>query len=361
MDELARDQRWAHGNLQHLAFLFRRHLAFAHRLAFANGIMAYLSASLWFGYLVLITAELARFTLFPIEYFPEPHNPYPVWPQWQPQWAIRLALSTMFLLFAPKVLAVVDLSLDRARLRAMGGLPKVGLGVLLESVVSVLLAPVRMLSHTWSVVTTLFNVDVRWAGQNRTHEYGWREALRRHLPGTALALGWSAFAFWLKPQFLVWALPVAVPLVLAGPVSVWLGRFRIGRRWRASGLLTTPEERDPPSVVAELSAPLPFTSSRLSAFTEAVLHPQKNRLHVALARRRGDTVARRARREELVERCLAVGPEVLTKAEKVWILEDAVGLATLHRRAWLSEAGSAWALCLDTLCDGPAGLSTAAR
>lgn len=352
-DELARDRRWAHGNLQHLWFLFRRGFAFAHRLAFINGIMSYLSAALWFTYLVLLTVELAHFTLFPIEYFPKPHNPYPVWPQWHPQWAIRLALSTVFLLFMPKLLALIDLALDRARTKEMGGLPRVVLGVLIESLVSVLLAPVRMISHTVSVSITLFNVEVRWAGQNRTQESGWRKALRQHLPGALLAVAWSAFAFWLRPSFMLWALPVAIPLLLAGPVSVWLGRFRTGRRWRELGLLNTPEERDPPVVVAELNAAPAVAHTRVDAFTEAVLHPRKNRLHVALARHRGNTAARRARRQALVERCLSQGPQVLTRADQVWLLEDGEGLSTLHRKAWLCEAGSPWAPLLNALCQGP--------
>jgi membrane glycosyltransferase len=293
VDELERDRRWAHGNLQHLYFMFRRGVAFAHRFAFANGIMAYVASALWFSYLALITLELARFTLWPIEYFTDPYSPFPVWPQWQPQWALRLVLSTLFLLFAPKLLALLEVAFDRARARAMGGFGRVALGVLLESLASILLAPIRMLSHTRYVVVTLFNLKVRWAGQNRTQEIGWREAVLHHLPGALLALAWSAFAYWLKPMFFYWSLPVAVPLVLAAPVSVWLSRFSVGRRWRNAGLLLTPEEQGPPAVVAELAAAPADAASGLSAFDAAVLHPQKNRLHVALAHRRRDTQAHR--------------------------------------------------------------------
>ena len=351
VDELERDRRWAHGNLQHLYFMFRRGVAFAHRLAFANGIMAYLASALWFSYLALITLELARFTLWPIEYFPEPYSPFPVWPQWQPQWALRLVFSTLFLLFAPKLLALIEVAFDRARAQAMGGLGRVALGVLLESLASILLAPIRMLSHTRYVVVTLFNLKVRWAGQNRTQEIGWREALLHHLPGALLALAWSAFAYWLQPMFFYWSLPVAVPLVLAAPVSVWLSRFSVGRRWRNAGLLLTPEEVDPPTVVAELAAGTSADAAqRLSAFEAAVLHPQKNRLHVALARQRRDTPAREKRRRDLIERCLAAGSQELTQSEKVWLIEDARGFAELHRRAWRCTSQSPWAARIETFC-----------
>lgn len=349
-DELARDRRWAHGNLQHLSFLFRRGMGFAYRLAFANGIMAYLSSALWFTWLVLTTAELARFVLFPIEYFPEPHNPYPVWPRWQPAWALRLALSTLFLLFMPKLLALLDLAFDRARAKAMGGVGRAAQGAFIESAFSVLLAPVRMLSHTWSVVTTLFNLEVRWAGQNRSQEYGWHQALLRYLPGSLLALAWSLFALWLQPGFFFWTVPVAVPLFIAGPVSLWLSRFRVGRQWRDRGWLCTPEERSPPEVLKDASWVPPPGAAELSAFSAAVLHPKTNRLHVALARRRRDTPARVARRESLVERCFQEGPGALTQKEKVWLLEDAQGLTALHRRVWLCDARSVWAPLLDSLC-----------
>jgi len=353
VDELQRDRRWAHGNLQHLYFMFRRGVAFAHRLAFANGIMAYLASALWFTYLALITVELARFTLWPIEYFTEPYSPFPVWPQWQPQWALRLVLSTLFLLFAPKLLALIDVAMDPARRLAMGGVGRVALGVLLESLTAVLLAPIRMLSHTRYVVVTLFNLKVRWAGQNRTQEIGWRDALLHHLPGGLLALAWSAFAFWLQPMFFYWSLPVALPLIFAAPISVWLSRFSIGRRWRNAGLLVTPEEAAPPPVVAGLaSADVSNAGCELSAFENAVLHPQKNRLHVALAQTRRDTPARRQRRHELLERCLAAGPDDLTQSEKVWLIEDAPGFSELHRRAWRCPADSTWAPRIERLCQG---------
>jgi membrane glycosyltransferase len=141
-----------------------------------------------------------------------------------------------------------------------------------------------------------------------------------------------------------------VPLVLAGPVSVWLGRFRAGRRWRELGLLNTPEEQSPPPVVVELQSAAEEVVDGGSAFTSAVLHPKKNQLHVALARRRGDTAYRRARRDELVQRCVESGPDALTLKEKVWILEDAVALQTLHQRAWLCDSSSPWATLIERLC-----------
>ncbi|MGB5540805.1 MAG: glucans biosynthesis glucosyltransferase MdoH, partial [Gammaproteobacteria bacterium] len=69
VDELTRDRRWVKGNLQHLwLLLFSRKLRLAHRLAFLNGIMSYLTSPLWLAFLVLTSIETTRLVLWPINY-----------------------------------------------------------------------------------------------------------------------------------------------------------------------------------------------------------------------------------------------------------------------------------------------------
>ena len=350
-DELERDRRWAHGNFQHVYFLFRRGISSAHRAAFANGIMAYAASAIWFSYLVLITIELAQFTLQPIEYFPDPNSPFPVWPEWQPEWAVRLAFSTVFVLFAPKLLAVIDLMFDRERRRQMGGVINVLVGTMVEVVFSMLLAPVRMLAHTRYVIVTLFNLKVRWAGQNRTEEEGWRDALMDHLPGAVLAMAWSGFAYWLQPLFFYWSLPIAIPLVLAAPVSVWLSRFANGRRLRERKVLLTPEEAAPPPVVQDLrDAPALRDPSKLNAFELAVIDPARHRFHLGLARRRRDIPFRAARREALVTKAMADGAGALSAGERSWLVDDGKGLAELHRLVWMAPEESRWGRLVRQMC-----------
>jgi len=109
VDELGRDRRWAKGNMQHLWLMLRsRRLRFAHRMAFLNGIMAYLASPLWLCFLILTSIETTRLTLWPIDYFPDRHQLVPLWPEWHPEWAIGLVGATLTLLFLPKFLAVAD-------------------------------------------------------------------------------------------------------------------------------------------------------------------------------------------------------------------------------------------------------------
>lgn len=358
IDDLARDRRWAHGNLQHLYFLVRPGIRFAHRLAFVQGIMAYLTSPLWFLFLALATTEVTRFVLWPVEYFPDPHQLHPLWPQWQPQWALRLLLSVLFLLFMPKLFAVIDLMLDRAKLQAMGGASRILLSVLLEFLLSILLAPIRMLAHSRFVVETLFNSKVRWAGQNRTRELDWPSALLRHAPGSLFALAWAGFSWWLRPQFVLWLLPIALPMFFAAPISVWLSRFRSGAALRRARIMLSPEESRLPAILSELDRPVLPEAGGLSAFELAVIDPWRNALHRQLARTRSDRGGRGELREALVQHCNADGVQALQREHRTWLAQDAFALARLHEVAWAADAPACWKKSINRLCqiaaDSPA-------
>ncbi|MEO5573590.1 MAG: glucans biosynthesis glucosyltransferase MdoH [Gammaproteobacteria bacterium] len=351
VDDLMRDRRWAHGNLQHIGILFKLNIRFAHRVAFANGIMAYLSSPLWFLFIVLITIEVAQFTLSPINYFPEPNSLYPLWPEWNPQWAILLALSTATLLFTPKLFAFLDLLFDRQRLRAMGGGLKTVFSLLIELLVSVLLAPIRMLAHTRFVLEILLNFNARWAGQNRTQEISWTQALINQAPGGLLAISWAAFSFWLEPLFFYWSLPIALPLVLGAPVTLWLSRFRLGAALKKRRLLVIPEETQTPDVLKDLYKTPIFRARSLTAFELAILDPWCNRLHAQLARSRHNTASRNKRRNELLRVCSNLTQaDSLTTHDKNWLAQDAISLPKLHEMAWKAKQDSPWGKRLLLLC-----------
>jgi membrane glycosyltransferase len=356
-DELARDRRWAKGSLQHLWFLFAPNIRLAHRLAFLNGIMSYVSSVLWLVFLALITIETARLVLLPIDYFPEPYSLHPLWPEWRPDWALGLALGTAAVLLAPKLLGLIDILLDSRRRRGMGGSLRILPGVLTETLFSFLLAPIRMLAHARFVLEALLDLQVRWEGQNRTREIGWRGALRHHAFGSLLALAWALFALWLDPFFLLWSLPVAVPLILAAPLSVMLSRFELGTRWREWGLLQVKEECDPPAVLQDLVDQNLLRQGSLSGFEAAVVDPWRKVLQSRMARRHRDSRWRNNRRRHLIDRCLSQGPEGLEQGEIGWLAGDAQALDELNQGAWKAAPHSPWARRVDRLCYGSSPLS----
>ncbi len=78
LDELKRDRRWCHGNLMNFRLFAARGMHPVHRAVFVTGVMAYISAPLWFMFLVLSTGMLAWHALTEPQYFVEPRQLFPI-------------------------------------------------------------------------------------------------------------------------------------------------------------------------------------------------------------------------------------------------------------------------------------------
>ncbi len=231
IDELKRDRRWCQGNLMNVRLLLTRGLHPAHRVVFMTGVMAYLSAPLWFLFLLLSTAQLAVHALIEPQYFLEPYQLFPRWPEWRPEWAVALVAGTATLLFLPKLLSVLLIGPQRAV--RYGGQSKLVLSVLAEILASSLLAPIRMLFHTRFVAMALMGIPVRWKSPPREDaQTSWGEAVRRHGLHTAVGVAWAAGVYALNPSFLWWLAPVAGALILSIPLSVYTSRATLGERAR---------------------------------------------------------------------------------------------------------------------------------
>jgi len=245
------------------------------------------------------------------------------------------------LLFLPKVLGLFNvlISLGKA---AFGAFFHLFFGVLLEILLSILLAPIRMLAHSRYVLGSLLNLSLTWAGQNRTLEAGWRDALIHHSPGTVLALVWTLFALWLDNMFCYWILPVSVPLMLAAPVSVLTGRANVGAKFERWGFPRAIESAGMANLLQELRK-MPVTDAALPrlAFVHAVLDPTLNYLHCALARGHRGGI-KQSRLIQLRSSCLQQGPESMTEKEISMLAQDRDSLTWLHRKAWRSSDDSIW-------------------
>lgn len=307
-----------------------------------TGVMAYLSAPLWFLFLVLSTGLLAFHTLVPPEYFVQPNQLFPIWPEWHEEWAIALSAATAALLFLPKILSGALLA--RRGAAEYGGRLRLALSLFSESLFSALVAPVRMLFHTQFVVTSLLGWKVTWKSPPREDaQTGWGEALRRHGGHTLLGSAWGVLVYTLNPAYLWWLAPVVGAMVLSIPLSVYSSRVSLGRRLRAAGLFAIPEEtRVPPELrrVTELCA----RPEEEAGFIDAVMDPMVNALCCAtgIARPR-QPLDIRLQRASLVDRALAHGPASLSAREATTLLGDPLALSSLHFQAWTStQAHPAW-------------------
>jgi len=343
LEEMRRDRRWCQGNLQHLRLLFTEGLFGAHRALFLNGALSYVSALLWNAFLVLSTAEAIWFAIRETDYFPHGPSLFPEWPVWRPEWAVSLVVVIALILFLPKLLSIVLIAAKRST-RGFGGVGRLALSVVLEIVLSSLLAPIRMVFHSRFVLLNLLGRTVGWRSQARgDDETTWGEALRQHWLDMVAAIAWAATLLRLNPHYFWWVTPIIGALVLAVPVSVLTSRARLGdltRRWR---LFLIPEEHDPPPELRDLGVRLAEALRRAAArpgperdgFVRAAVDPATNALHRALLRgprRLRPTI--RASREALVARALADGPASLVPDERRVLLLDPDATDALHRRVW---------------------------
>ncbi|MGH8462476.1 MAG: glucans biosynthesis glucosyltransferase MdoH [Stenotrophobium sp.] len=330
LDELKRDRRWCHGNLMNFRLFFTHGLHPAHRAVFMTGVMAYLSAPLWFLFLALSTALLAVHTLAVPQYFTHPYQLFPTWPQWHPEWAVSLFGATATLLFLPKLLALILLLAQGPRL--YGGPIRLIVSTLLETLFSALLAPIRMLFHTQFVTTALIGWALQWKSPPREDaETPWREAILRHGAGTVLGIAWAGLVYWLNPAFLGWLLPVVGALIVAIPLSVWSSRVSLGRWFRARRCFLIPEESNPPRELRWTRAALRRHPTFENGFMRAVTQPLTHALVHAFANpreRRPQNVIEQ--RRQLAEFALTQGPQALTEIQRNTFLVDPDALARLR-------------------------------
>ena len=337
IDELSRDRRWCQGNLMNFRLFLMKGLHPAHRAVFMTGVMAYLSAPLWFAFLLLSTALLAVHELTVPEYFVQPFQLFPLWPQWHPEWAVTLFSATAVLLFLPKALAGVLIA--RGNAAAFGGALRMWFSILVECALSALLAPIRMLFHTQFVLTALAGRSVRWRSPPRDDaETTWDDAARRHGVHTMMGVAWAAFVGWLNPAFLGWMLPVVGALILSVPLSVYTSRVAPGRRLRRRRFFLIPEEARPPRVIRATRRYVRRALPRV-ALADAIVDPLHNALACAQGTARHDApaVALRAR-DDLCTHALRAGPAALTPAERAALIGDPLALSALHFAVWTDPA-----------------------
>ncbi|HYB98766.1 MAG TPA: glucans biosynthesis glucosyltransferase MdoH [Candidatus Limnocylindrales bacterium] len=342
LEEMKRDRRWCQGNLQHVRLLFTEGLFGAHRALFLNGALSYMSALLWFGFLLLCTTEAVQTALRTPEYFGDRPSLFPQWPVWKPALGYALLAVTGAILFLPKVLSVVLVIMRGAR--PYGGAIRLILSVPIEILLSSLFAPIRMVFHTRFVLTNLMGRTVGWKSQPREDaETSWHEAVQHHGLDTVLATMWAVLLYWLSPGYFFWVLPVAAALVLSVPISVLVSKIGLGDSVRRIGLFLIPEETQPPRELVDLAENLERATAHSQSlperlrdgFTRAVTHPCTNALHRTLLGRRRKLHARiRDQRTTLMNEIVPLGPQAASLQARKALLADPDVVDAIHWRVW---------------------------
>ncbi len=246
-DVVARDRRWAQGNLQHLGIVFSSNITTMGRLHLLMGATSYLMSLVWASSLVVgIILALQGQQMIP-SYFIDEKTLFPVWPVTDPGAALRLFFATMLIVLMPKFLGLA-LELKRARhARERWGRPRAVAGVLTETLFSVLLSPILMVTQTAAVFQVIFGLDSGWRAQSRDGAgITFTDAVRYHRWHMLIGVMTAVVCYEASPLVLAWMSPVIVGLVLSPPLS-WLTSRPAPRALRT--LLSTRDGRTPPAIV----------------------------------------------------------------------------------------------------------------
>jgi len=344
MDELKRDRRWCQGNIQHLKMLLTEGLRPAHRYLFLAGAMTYISGLLWFLFLMISTAKAVLEAFATHEYFPAEHSLFPVWPIWNPIWAITLIGFTAILLFFPKVVSFLFVALKHKKRKEFGGWLRLLAGVATEIVLSALLAPVRMMFHCKFVLFIILGKKVEWEAQQRKDKaISWKEALTFHKTVMIFAFSWGLMVFLVNPSFFWWLIPILASLLLSVPITVLTSRVTPADKMKKLGILNTPIDKNEPSELMLLNEFMEFYSqyqsllniSKKNGFLRAVVDPHILTLHLSfLQKERHFSSNIIKRKQELCQKALSLGPDHLEDHEKREILSDPATLSELHKTVW---------------------------
>jgi membrane glycosyltransferase len=219
-DLIIRDRRWAQGNLQHMRLLRVPRLAWLSRVHLGMGVFSYLVSSIWaltliVGVVLAVQAKYATPT-----YFGSEASLFPNWPVFDARKALALFLATVFVVHLPKLLGVLWALRSSQERSRHGGTGRVLGGVLAESVLSTIIAPVLMLTQTAAVASILSGRDAGWTAQRRV---GANARLWEYLQQHRWHMGWGgagALTCWaISPSVLAWMSPILIGLLFAPAIA----------------------------------------------------------------------------------------------------------------------------------------------
>jgi membrane glycosyltransferase len=339
IDYAKRDRRWCQGNLQHLRMVFAKGFSGLSRLYFLMGIMSYVSSPLWLLFLVLTGFEAyIKSQTMPIYFFGD--NLFPVWPESYAVEMTTVLLVTLAMLFLPKLWSLVLALVNWRKIKTYGGVVRALISVMLESIFSMLTAPVLMLYQSKFVLAILMRRSVGWPPQNRDdHRLSLSEAILAHSGHTlvGIAAGWISYRY--VPSFFLWLVPVLAGLVLSIPISMLSSSAAVGQATRRMGLFLTPEEYEEPRVISLLKENLLKLEALETGRTDEgeahnVADPAACSLHLALLPNRQVKKRQRHQLQALLYQLVEEGPDKLSAMDKRTLISDPETLTRLHRLAW---------------------------
>ncbi|QDH17108.1 glucans biosynthesis glucosyltransferase MdoH [Swingsia samuiensis] len=249
-DVAIRDRRWSQGNLQHAKILNTKGMHWVSRVHMLMGIGSYVMSPLWLLFLlfgILISLQ-ARF--YHPEYFGSTPTLFPHWPKVDPIGAKHVFIGTMAILLAPKLLSFIAALFNRETLKGTGGVIRLFLSIIIETIIGGLIAPIAMLIQTSGVLSILLGRDSGWNAQNREDgRVSLKEVVHGYWLYTVFGILLAIAAWSVSKALFLWMTPVLIGLALAIPLAALTASRDVGLALRKAGLLLIPEETSPPPIL----------------------------------------------------------------------------------------------------------------
>ena len=227
---LRREERWCNGNMQYGPLLGMKGLEPVSRFQLLQAMLGYVGSIAWMA--LTFIATLKVFEANPAAFNLE----------------LGMALfAGMFLLsVSPKLVGAIAVSLTPGGVAQFGGSGRFAAGLLLETIFSMLIAPVVAFRLTLFMFGLLAGRRIQWNGQQRDAiGLSWREAAKGLWTPTlygALLTGMMAYG---APAAIPWAAPVLLGLILSIPLAVFTASPWFARFLRRTGLAAIPEDVTP--------------------------------------------------------------------------------------------------------------------
>ena len=238
MDFTKRDLRWCQGNMQYWPLLRIRGLRPTSRFQIFAAIMMYLGAPAWMLMTVAAASKLVGGDAGGID--------------------LAFGIAMFFIMFAvslvPKLMGMLDIALTPGGAARYGGRLRFAVSGLVETVFSILLAPVVAFRVTLFLIGLVFGRSVIWGAQNRdAYRLGWGDAVRGLWPQTLFGLAiFTAILTSAGAATLPWAMPMLTGLILSIPFAVLTAHPAVGRWAARAGLCLIPDEVAVPESLARL-------------------------------------------------------------------------------------------------------------
>jgi membrane glycosyltransferase len=219
-DVFTRDRRWCQGNIQHVPLLVK--IAGLHpvsRFQLLVGASAYCTSPMWLALILVVLGGAASGFWPPAAILPSG----------------GLLAVTAVLLFGPKILSILWAMADPARRIGFGGAARMTRGVIADVLLSILMAPVAMLTQTINLFGILMGRKSSWNGQTRDRD-GMAITSAIWLFKWHLLLGAGLTLLAIRAGALGWTLPVVVGLFAAPILAAITARKDLGRKAEESGL-----------------------------------------------------------------------------------------------------------------------------